>query len=110
VETSPDRSEPVYATTTGDEDGNLTQVEYSVPFTTSFTNEVKQVSELMKSKGLGCAEAEWMESLDWAQERDSERMMSIKGEKPEQSDDGASDKSSGEFSSRSRGQTSPPCT
>lgn len=51
-----------------------------------------------------------MQLLDWAQERYLERMMSMKEEKPEQSDDGALDKSSGEFLSRSRGRTSPPCT
>jgi hypothetical protein len=50
-----------------------------------------------------------MQLFDWAQERYLERMMSMKEEKPKQSDDGALDKSSGEFLSRSRGWTSPPC-
>jgi hypothetical protein len=95
---------------TGDEDGNLTQLEYSVSFNASFINEVKRAAELMKIKGRGWAEAQFMQSLDWAQERYSEQTMSMKEEKPEQNDDGASDISSGEFSSRSREQTSPPCT
>ena len=78
METSSDMLEPVRVKMTGDEEGNLTQLEYSILPTASFINEVKQASELMKAKGRGWVEAQLMQSLDLAQERYSERMMSMK--------------------------------